>query len=65
MHTEQQAIQAAEAGVDIAALAAQYLGGPSARFGPEFDRRALTDIAGDVDPGTKRLKTDIELAFHG
>jgi spermidine synthase len=38
------------AGVDIDALARQYLDGPSARFGPDFDRASLTDINTDLFP---------------
>jgi spermidine synthase/MFS family permease len=38
------------AGVDIEALVRQYLDGPSARFGPEFDRTTLTDVNTDLFP---------------
>jgi hypothetical protein len=38
------------AGLDIVALAREYLDGPSARFGPDFDRTALADINTDLFP---------------
>jgi len=38
------------AGIDIEALVRQYLDGPSARFGPEFDRTTLTDVNTDLFP---------------
>ncbi len=38
------------AGVDIEALARQYLDGPSARFGPDFDRTTLRDLNTDLFP---------------
>jgi hypothetical protein len=38
------------AGLDIESLAREYLDGPSARFGPDFDRATLTDINTDLFP---------------
>jgi spermidine synthase len=38
------------AGVDIEQLVRQYVGGPSARFGVDFDRATLTDINTDLFP---------------
>jgi predicted membrane-bound spermidine synthase len=38
------------AGVDIEQLIGQFLNGPSARFGPDFDRTPLTDINTDLFP---------------
>jgi hypothetical protein len=38
------------AGIDISALAREYLDGPSTRFGPEFDRTTLTDVNTDLFP---------------
>jgi len=38
------------AGVDIEALARQYFDGPSARFGPDFDRTTLRDLNTDLFP---------------
>jgi spermidine synthase len=38
------------AGVDIEQLAREYLEGPSARVGPEFDRGTLTNINTDLFP---------------
>jgi spermidine synthase len=38
------------AGLDIEQLVRQYVDGPSARFGPDFDRATLTDINTDLFP---------------
>jgi spermidine synthase/MFS family permease len=39
-----------KAGIDVEGLVRQYLDGPSARFGPEFDRSTLVDVNTDLCP---------------